>query len=365
MKEIENKGGIFMSQTMKAFVYHGSGNAKLEDVPMPQITKDDDIIIKVTLNAICTSDVHIAAGHLDFLVKTPKILGHEFCGEIAEIGSAVKGFKIGDRVLVNAAAVCGVCRSCKAGQFCNCRTPGYGIFGVWPDGCQAEYMKLISGANYTSLIPEGISEEDVILVTDMLCTAWYALTRAKASADDTVVVIGNGPVGLSACILAKVLGAKTVIAIDIVDYLLEAALKNGVADYIINSKKEDPVAKVSEITKRRMADCIIETVGISQTINLGIALSGFAGRMCTVALPSGPLTIERNGEALLKNMDITMGVHSAEGAGIIMDHIVKGKIDAKWMLTHKAPLNDIVKGYDIFSKKKDNCIKWLVTPYQK
>ena len=354
-----------MSQTMKAFVYNGSGKAGLEDVPMPQITKDDDIIIKVTLSAICTSDVHIAAGHLDFLIKPPRILGHEFCGEVTEIGSAVKRFKIGDRVLVSPAAVCGTCRSCKAGNFCNCRTPEYGIFGVALDGCQAEYMKLTNGSLYSSPIPDGTSEEDVILVTDMMCTAWYGLTRAKASAEDTVVVIGNGPVGLSACILAKAIGVKTVIAIDVVDYLLEAAQKNGVADYIINPEKEDPIAKVSEITGKRRASCVIETVGISPTINMGIAVAGFAGRMCSVALPSGPLTIERNGEALLKNMEITMGVHSGEGAGPVMDLIAKGKINAKWMLTHRAPLNDIEKGYDIFSKKQDNCIKWLVTPYQR
>jgi len=356
-----------MADTMKAYVYHGPNQASLDDVPVPQVTDPHDVIIKPTLSAICTSDVHIVAGHMQGTVKPPKIMGHEFCGEIVDIGSAVKGWKVGDRTVVSASSKCGECANCRKGLSARfCLEPGFGVFGSGGyDGCQAEYMKLPRGAVYMSPIAEGLSDEDVIMVPDMLCTGLYGVLQTGVKIGDTVVVIGNGPVGLSACLTARMWGAKTIIAVDVVDYLLEAALKAGVADYTINSAQENVVDRVKEINKGKLAEVVIETAGLNQTFNDAIACAGFHGRVCSLALFSQPITIPVMNAAVLKNLHISVGIQESLGRELLFDYVKEGRIDSKFMLTHRAPLNDIEKGYDIFSNKKDRCIKWLVTPYER
>jgi alcohol dehydrogenase len=351
---------------MKALVYDSPHQISLQDVPTPQITEKDDVIIKVTLSAICTSDVHVAAGHLPD-VKTPKILGHEFCGEIVEAGTAMTGFKIGDRVVVNASSRCGECSNCKKGLSARfCMTPGFGVFGArGHDGCQAEYMKLPRGSVYMNPIPDGLTEEDVVLVPDMLCTGWYGVTQTRVTIGDTVAVIGCGPVGLSTCLVARLFGAKTIIAVDVLDYPLEAASKAGVADFTINSTKEDVVQRISEITGGKFPEVVIETAGLNASFNTAIAVTGFSGRLCSLAVFSQPVTIPSMNVPVLKNLQIFVGIQGSQGRDILLDYVKAGKIDPKFMLTHKAPLNDILKGYDIFSNKKDGCIKWLVTPYER
>lgn len=356
-----------MADTMKAYVYHAPGKASLDDVPLPKITDPRDVIIKPTISAICTSDVHIVAGHMQSVAIPPKIMGHEFCGEVVEIGSAVEGWKVGDRTVVNASSKCGECTNCRKGLSARfCLEPGFGVFGSGGfDGCQAEYMKLPRGSYYMNKIEDGVSDEDVILVPDMLCTGWYGCQRTNLTLGDTVVVIGNGPVGLSTCLIAKLWGAKTVIAVDVVDFLLEAALKAGVADYTINSSKENLVDRVKEINKGNLAEVVIETVGLNQTFNDAISVAGFHGRVCSLALFSEPVNIPVMNAVVLKNLHISVGIQESMGRDLMFEYVKEGRIDPKFMLTHRAPLNDIEKGYDVFSHKKDGCIKWIVTPYER
>jgi len=351
--------------TMKAVVYHGPNNISLDDVPLPQIIEEDDVIIKVTLSAICTSDVHIAAGHLPN-VAPGQTLGHEFCGEIIKIGPAVQGFKVGDRVMVDAQSHCGKCENCingLSGRFC--LEEGQGIFGVrGPAGCQAEYMRLPHGALYMKRIPEGMNEEDVILVTDMLATAWFGVQKVRVCPGDTVVVIGCGPVGLSTCTVARLCGAATIIAVDVLDYPLEAALKAGVTDYAINSAKENVIERLAEITDGKFANAVIESAGSNDSFNTALDAAGLYGRVCSVSIFAVPIVIPSiHVSVVFKNLELHLGIQECEGEDVLIEAIQKGEINPRFMLTHKAPLNDILKGYDVFSKKQDGCIKWLVTPY--
>ncbi len=352
--------------TMKAMVYRAPGDYGLTDVPLPQITAPDDVILKPTLNLICTSDVHICQGHMA-TVTPPKIQGHEFCGVIEEMGPAVKGFKLGDRVVVNAASKCGECANCKKGKPARfCLTPGNGVFGGGgQDGAQAEYVKLPKGAVYMNLIPEGQTDEDVILIPDMLCTGHYGVTEVGLGLGDTMVVIGCGPVGMSTCLVGRLYNPKTIIAIDVVDYLLDAAVKNGVADYTINSAKENVVERVREITGGAMASVVIETVGLNVTFNMAIQVAGFHGRFCSVALFSEPINVPVMNAAVVKNLKIFMGIQESAGRDMLFEYSRLGKIiDPKFMLTHYAPLNDIEQAYEIFSKKQDGCIKYAITPWE-
>lgn len=352
--------------TMKALVYHGPNRISLDDVPVPQILKDDDVIIKVTLSAICTSDVHIAAGHIPDVIAD-KILGHEFCGEIVEIGPQVSGFAVGDRVMVKPASKCGVCESCQQGgpaRHCVHNGNGHGIFGAYgADGCQAEYMRIPAGEVCMFHIPDGLREEDVILVTDMLATGLFGVQKARVAEGDTVVVIGCGPVGLSACAVARLYNPQTIIAVDILDYRVEAAVKAGVADFAIDASREDVVQRVAEITNGQLANAVIETSGLNASINTAIMVGGNDARICTVALFSEPVTIPNMNVMVMKNMEFITGIQEGQGMEVMIEAIRTGKLDPRFMLTHQAPLNDILKGYEIFSQQKDNCIKWLVTPY--
>lgn len=356
-----------MADTMKAMVYRGPGDYGLTDVPIPKITAPDDVILKPTLNLICTSDVHICRGHMAN-VKAPKTQGHEFCGEIVEIGSGVKDFKVGERVVVNSASKCGECANCKKGKPARfCLTPGNGVFGgAGLDGAQAEYVKLPKGSVYMNRIPDNQTEDDVILIPDMLCSGHYGVTQVGLGLQDTLVVIGCGPVGMSTCLTARLFNPKTIIAVDVVDYLLEAAVKHGVADYAINSAKEDVVARVKEITGGAMATAVVETVGLNSTFNLAIAVAGFHGRFCSVALFSEPITVPVMNAAVLKNLSISMGIQESAGRDMLFEYSRLGNlIDPKFMLTHRAPLNDIEQAYEIFSKKQDGCIKYAITPWEK
>lgn len=354
--------------TMKALRYHEPGKYSLDDVPVPKIINATDALVKVTLSTICTTDVHMVHGHIAtvnaFLNGSPRIVGHEFCAQVVEVGEAVKNFKPGDRVHVKAGAECHECTMCKLGMptFCD----HGGVFGTSRyDGCQAEYMR-IPFADATMIpIPEGLNEEDVLLVSDMLGTGWFGCKNADLQPGQTVAVVGAGPVGQCTCILAsKVFGAKKVIAIDTIDSRIEAAVQNGVADLGINASDPDLGKKIAAATGGIGVDVTIETAGVQSSLDMAFEITRINGIVSTVSLFAQPLTVPFQ-KIVYKNLTIKMGVQKLDGVDEIFELIREGKIDTKYLLTHKAPLNDIMKGYEIFGNHEDGCIKWVVTPYEK
>lgn len=349
---------------MKALVYHAPHQFSLDDVPVPQIQDPRDAILRVTLATPCTSDIHILEGHIPF-VRWPITLGHEFCGEIVELGAAVEGFKVGDRVSCLPGVVCNECDMCKSGFPSFCQHGG--CYGNIKDlhGALAEYIRIPFAANTMQHIPEGLAEEDVLLAGDMLGTAWFGIKNAELKKGDTVAVYGVGPVGMCACILAKkVFEAKTVFAVDIAQYRLDAVKNAGVADYIINSAEEDPVRKIRDITGRRGVNAVVETAGVQSTITAGARSLGIGGILSTIALFAKPLELPLD---LMpnRNLQLKTGIQQCEGVDEIIELIKEGKINTRFMLTHRSPLNDIIKALDIFGGNKDGCIKYAITPYER
>lgn len=348
---------------MKAFVYHSPHQFSLDDVPMPKIQAPDDVILRVTLATPCTSDVHICEGHIPF-APPETTLGHEFCGEIVEMGSAVTGFKIGDRVHCLPGVVCNQCAMCKSGYISFCQNGG--CYGNFPGlhGALAEYVRVPFAANTMIPIPEGLAEEDVILLGDMLGTAWFGVTQAEVKKGSTVAVFGVGPVGLCACQLAKnVFEAKTVIAVDLAQYRLDAALKAGIADYVLNPNDVDVVKEIRKITEKKGVNAAIETAGVQSTINMASRAAAIGGIISTVALFAKPLEVPLN---ILPNRNVQLrtGIQQCAGVDTMLELIKEGKINTKFMQTHRSPLNDIIKAIDIFGGNKDGCIKYLITPYE-
>ncbi|HWQ75994.1 MAG TPA: alcohol dehydrogenase catalytic domain-containing protein [Syntrophomonas sp.] len=356
-------------KTMMALRYHEPGQYSLDEAPVPKLINPTDAIARVTLSTICTSDVHMVHGHIPTVNEAikaagPRIVGHEFCAEVVQVGEAVRNFKAGDRVHVKAGIECHECAMCKLGMPTFCAQGG--VFGTSRyDGCQAEYVR-IPFADATMIhIPQGLTEEDVLLLSDMLGTAWFGIKNAGLSPGQSVAVIGVGPVGQSVCLLAsKVFGAKQVIAVDLIESRVNAALQAGVADIGIVAGKEDVAAKIAAATGGVGVDATIETAGNQEAMNTAFAATRINGVVSTVSVFAQPLTVPFN-QIVYKNLSIKMGIQKLEGVEELLALLQKGIIDTKYILTHRAPLNDIMKGYEVFGNHEDGCIKWVVTPYER
>ena len=350
-----------MSQsTMKAVVYHGPGKISLDDVPVPKIINPDDAILRVTTSTICGTDIHIQAGGVP-AVKPGTIIGHEFCGEIVEMGPNVHGFNIGDRVAVSCVTQCGECFYCLRQEYSHCTT-GSWIFGHLIDGCQAEFVRVPHANLGMHKIPADLTEEDLLFIGDILSTGYFGAERGRIQPGDTVAVMGSGPVGMCAMATARLWGPSQIIAVDSNAHRLSVAKKQGIADVTLNPIEVDVVAKIMELTDGRGADVTIEAVGIEPTFSLALNSVRPGGNVSVIGVFEKPIEVKMN-ELWIKNINISMGLVQANHLPLLIDLINKGKIDMRFLQTHHAPLNDIMKGYDVFGNKKDNCLKWVVTPY--
>ena len=352
-----------MSKTMKALVYNGPGKYALEDVPVPEIRKPTDVIARVTLAAICTSDIHQVRGEIEG-IPFPRIQGHEFCAEVVEAGSGVKNLKPGDRCMVMPGTFCGECDMCRRGQFLLCSDGG--VFGSMSlDGCHAEYIRVPAADRTMFPLPAGLTDEDVIMLPDMLATAWFGIVNGGFTEGGTIAVVGVGPVGQCACLLAKkAFAASQVIAFDTLQYRLEMAKEAGNADHIINPAEEKALSKLKEYTNGAGVDVVVETAGIKATFDLAVSSARYGGTVSTVAVPAAPFAVNMP-EVVFRNLTIKAGIQNSAGIRKMMKMIMEGKISTRFLLTHRAPLNDIEKGYEVFGHQQDNCMKWLITPYER
>ncbi len=355
-----------MKDTMKALVWHDINKISLDDVAVPRIQQPHDVIGKVTMSTICTSDVHIVEGYFP-TCHTPLILGHEFCIEVVETGEAVKDkFPVGKHYTSTPLSFCGKCEACAVGRKGGCKNGGG--FGIYQDGCQAEYIRIPDAESCLIEIPDGLTERDVLLAGDMLATAYFGIKNANVKEGQTVAVVGLGPVGFSACVLLKKVYHCKVIAITGMESSLKLARDNGEADVTISRYDPDLVQKVME-NSNHGADAVIETAGTQESMNEAFGIVKYEGCVSTVAAFGTPISVPFN---LLqyKNIKIAMGLKKGEGLDELIGWIKNGTIDTKFILTHSAPLNDIVKGYEVFGglnvggKRADGCIKWVVTPYE-
>jgi len=346
-------------KTMKAVVYHGPDDIRLDDVPVPQIIENDDAIIRVTTSTICGTDIHIQSGGLP-AVQPGTIIGHEFCGEVVAVGPAVTNVNVGDQCAVSCVTSCGHCYFCRKGEYSQCTT-GSWIFGYLIDGCQAEYVRVPHANMGLYKIPEGLTDDDVLFVGDILSTGFFGAEKAEIKPGDTVAVFGCGPVGMCAMASARLYGPACIIAVDTNDFRLQTALDNGVADVALNPLTQDVAAEIKALTEGRGADACIEAVGVKPTYDMSINNVRAGGVVSIIGVFEKPQELAM--DALwIKNIKIHMGLVTTNQIPALIRLIKAGKIDMKFLQTHRAKLADIMTGYDIFGAKKDNCIKWIVTP---
>lgn len=231
------------------------------------------------------------------------------------------------------------------------------------DGCQAEYVRVPHANLGCHVIPEGLTDEDVLFVGDILSTGYFGAESGKIEPGDTVLVSGCGPVGMCAMATAKLWGPRKVIAVDLNQSRLDFAVENGYADIALNPSTCNVAEEIRKMTGGRGADVAIEAVGIKPTFDLAIECVRPGGHVSVIGVFEKPVELAMN-KLWIKNITISMGLVNSNRIPELIGLIQDGKINMKPLQTHRAPLNDILKGYDVFGGKKDNCIKWVVTPYE-
>lgn len=383
-------------QFMLAMNYRGPYRVRMDkNKAMPEICHPNDAIVRVTRSCICGSDLHLYHG----LVPDTRIgmtFGHEFTGEIVEIGSSVQNLKIGDNVLVPFNVGCGSCVNCKDGLYGNCNESnpmsaacggflGYSHTGGGYDGGQAEFVRVPYADVGPMIIPPDIDIEDAVLLTDVVPTGYQAAEMGEIKLGDTVVIFGAGPVGIFAAKSSWLLGAGRVIVIDCIDYRLEF-VKNYAQCEVYNFKEMgvDPVLYIKKLTDYLGPDVCIDAVGCEgvgnafQTIT-GLKLkmqagSGTAlhwainavkkGGVVSVVGVYGPTdNLIPIGNAINKGLTIRMNQASVKRhLPKLIDHVRAGRLNPKGIITHRVPLEEISEAYHIFSGKLDNCIKTVLIP---
>lgn len=343
-----------MTDFMKGFVWHDNKTASLDKRPVPQIKDKRDAIVKVTMSSICTSDLHIIRGFVPKAVSET-ILGHEFVGEVVDVGSDIKNLKKGDRVSANCETFCGQCYFCKRGFINNCLYGGWEI-GCTIDGCQAEYVRVPFADTGLTKLPDNISYENALFVGDILSSGYWGAELCEIQKGDTVAVIGAGPVGLCSMMSAKLLGAEKIIAIDVDDTRLEIAKNQNLADVVINPLNSDVEKEVKDLTERRGADSVIEAAGGKDTFQTAWKIARANAIVALVAMYEENQTLPLP-DMYGKNLTFKTGGVDAVNCSKLVDLISEKKINTDFLITHKFSLDNIQQAYKLFENKSDNCLK--------
>ncbi|WP_101652668.1 zinc-dependent alcohol dehydrogenase family protein [Brevibacterium ihuae] len=338
---------------MKALVYHGPGKKSWEEVPDPTIQQPTDVIVKIDTTTICGTDLHILKGDVP-AVTDGRILGHEGVGTITEVGSAVTTLSVGDRVIISCVSACGRCTYCKQGVNSHCLgaegAEGIGwIFGHLIDGTQAEFVRVPYAETSLHRIPEGVSDAEGVLLSDILPTGHeIGVQYGRVKPGDVVAVIGAGPVGLAAMLTADLYGPSRVIAIDLDANRVEEAKKFGATDGVVSSDA-DWKDQVMAMTDGLGVDVAIEAVGIPQTFIMCLDIVRPAGTVANVGVHGTGVELPLD-ELWISNIAMTMGLVNANTTDTLLKMVASKKLDATPFVSHTFKLDDIIEAYDVFGR---------------
>jgi threonine dehydrogenase-like Zn-dependent dehydrogenase len=389
---------------MKANCWMGKGQVEVQEVPEPTILNDRDAIVRITLSAICGSDLHLYNGFVPTM-KTGDVLGHEFMGEIVETGSAVKNLEVGDRVVVPFPIACGACAQCRRGLFSTCENTnpnawmaeklwghspagiyGYShMLGGYPGG-QAQYARVAFADVNAFKIPPGIPDEKVLFLSDIYPTGYMGAEMCNIQRGDTIAVWGAGPVGMFAMKSAYLLGAERVIAIDRFPYRLEMA-RTRVGVETLNYEEMDVQDVLNDMTGGVGPDACIDAVGmeshfpgplyaydrVKQAIGLetdrpfalrqAILACRSGGTVSVIGVYGGFIDKFPMGAVVNRALTIRSGqCHVQRYMKPLLERVERGDIDPSFVITHRMQLGDAPLGFDMFLHKQDECVKVVLTP---
>jgi len=336
---------------MKALVYKGPGKKAWEEMPDPKIEQPMDVIVKMVATTICGTDLHILKGDVPE-VEVGRILGHEGIGVITEVGEGVTQLAVGDRVIVACVTSCGKCSNCRKGLYSHCLDPegmaGIGwIFGYMIDGTQAEYVRVPFAENSVYKVPEGMTDAEGILLSDILPTGFeIGVQYGRVAPGDVVAVIGSGPVGLSAVMTARLYGPSKVIAIDLDNARLARAGDFGATD-TVNSSDPDWKDQVLALTDGLGVDVAIEAVGVPETFTMATVIVRPGGNVANIGVHGKSVDLALN-ELWIKNIDISMGLVNTNTLGMLLKLVAEHKLPAEKFVTHEFSFDQIIEAYDVF-----------------
>jgi alcohol dehydrogenase len=337
---------------MRAMVYRGPGDRKFTEVPDPEITDDADVIVRVDSTTICGVDLHILAGDVP-TVRPGRILGHEAVGTVEDVGGAVHTMSPGDRVLVSCISVCGACRYCREGHFGQCRGGGGWVLGHTFDGTQAEFVRVPFADMSTYRLPAGVSDEDALMLADILPTGYeVGVLKAGISPGDVVAVVGTGPVGLAAIMAARLFSPSHVIAIDHAEMRLDAAKQFG-ADITVNNAVTDPVAVVRSLTDGLGADVAIEAVGQPETFELAVNLTRPGARIANIGVHGKPAALHLE-DQWIRDITVTTGLVDTYSTPTLLRLVASGQLEPGKLITHRLGFEDFDEAYEVFSHAGDS-----------
>jgi threonine dehydrogenase-like Zn-dependent dehydrogenase len=387
---------------MKATVWKSPNNVQVEEVPDPQILNSQDAIVKITSTAICGSDLHLLQAYVPAMMPGD-ILGHEFMGEVVEVGPSVSKLKVGDRVVVPFPIACGVCFACQKGMYSVCENSnpnawmaeklwghaGAGVFGYSHltggyAGGQAEYARVPFADVGPLKVPDGMTDEQVLFLSDILPTGYMGAEMCDIQPGDTIAVWGCGPVGQFAIASAFLLGAERVIAIDRFPYRLQMARDKAGAE-TLNYEEVDVIDALKEMTGGRGPDACIDAVGMEAhghgpmfafdramhaarmetdrplALREAIKACRNGGTVSVIGAYGGYIDRFPIGSIMNRSLTIKSGqCHVQRYMQPLLEHIQNGDIDPTFIITHTMPLDQASHGYDIFKHKRDNCEKVIL-----
>ena len=403
---------------MKAVVWHGIGDIRLDDVPEPQIEQPTDAIVRITASAICGTDLHFIRGTVSPMVPGT-ILGHEAVGVVEKVGPDVRNLNVGDRVVVPSTVGCGVCAYCRAGYYAQCDnanpngpSAGTAFFGGPKNsgplqGLQAERARIPYANVGLVKLPDSVSDEQAILISDIWPTGWFGALCAEVGPGDTVCVFGCGPVGQFAIASAKLQGAGRVFAVDRVESRLAAARAQGAE--VVDFEREDPTEVVKRLTNGIGVDRVIDAVGVDaqhphegpaaekakeeeaqfarqrqetspdakptadgqwvpgdapgQVLKWAVEVVAKAGTIGIIGVYPETMNSFPIGKAMNKNLSINMGnCNHRTYIPDLVDMVASGRFDPTSILTKEEPLGDAISSYEAFDKRESGWLKVELLP---
>jgi alcohol dehydrogenase len=358
-----------MPSKMRAAIFIEPGKIILGEKPMP-VPGPKDALIRITLTTICGTDIHILKG--EYAVKSGLTIGHEPVGVIEQLGSAVEGFEVGQRVIAGAITPSGTSNASLSGfhSQCGCHTPhGWQSMGGWRlgntiDGAQADFLIVPDAMANLAVIPDGISDEQVLMCPDIMSTGMGGAEAGHIRIGDSVAIFAQGPIGLCATAGARLMGASNIIAIDSITERLDMAKHMG-ADHVVDFSRNDPVSEVMRLTSGRGVDVAIEALGQQSTFEGALRVLRPGGRLSSLGVYSNDLKIPLDAFAAgLGDHSIvtTLCPGGKERMRRLMEVVASGRFDSKALVTHHFRLDDIETAYDVFAHQRDGVLKVAIKP---
>lgn len=354
---------------MRAAIFIEPGRIILGEKPLPK-PGPLDALIRITMTTICGTDVHILKG--EYPVKRGLTIGHEPLGVVEKLGAQVTGFKVGQRVIAGAITPSGTSNASLSGfhSQCGCHAPhGWQAIGGWRfgntiDGAQADYLVVPDAMANLAVIPDGLTDEQVLMCPDIMSTGMGGAEAGKIRIGDSVAVFAQGPIGLCATAGAKLMGATQIIAVDTVPERLEVATRLG-ADHVIDFGRTDPVEQIMKLTGGRGVDVSIEALGKQATFEAALRVLRPGGTLSSLGVYSEDLTIPLDAFAAgLGDHRIvtTLCPGGKERMRRLIDVVAAGRVDTSALVTHHFSLDDIESAYELFANQRDGVLKVAIRP---